>query len=80
MAIPVLLTIKPVQCLGRFVIISSTLPSLIVGDSITEFSVFPLTSIYQQPQFTEILRISYHSQLLSPQIELKVDERKNILF
>ena len=45
----------------------STLPCLIVGGNYRFFNFFPCTSIYQHPpKFTEILKISYPSQLLSP--------------
>ena len=41
----------------------STLPCLIVGGAITDFSIFFLAlQFISTPQFTEILKISYRSQ------------------
>ena len=49
---------------GQWSKLLTTLPSLVVGGSITEFSIFfPSPSIYQHPpKFTEILEISTRSR------------------
>ena len=55
----------------KALVLFNTLPSLIVGGSITKFSIFfrPLQFISTPPQFTEILEISTPSHLLpNPQI------------